>query len=162
MVIVNEGAEHSLVQDTNKFTCSFCNGTTLQASKLGDEPEDVTEDTDFTDLGLTNATYRTATVGLCQCGHTRLLHIQLWDTWTFTGAETTPIGTNLDSTVANSLAGWWFVCCVGTDIWKYVAISANGIGTPTTITLAYNIADNADGVSYVTNIEPVGLTKITS
>ena len=87
--IQKEGAEHStFVIDSDKFACSYCGGTTMQASMLGDEPEDVVEDSAFTDLGLENATYRTATVALCQCGHTRLLNILLFDTANADGSTT--------------------------------------------------------------------------
>ena len=39
---LEEGAEHStFVIDADKFVCPYCNGTTHQTSKLGDEPEDI-------------------------------------------------------------------------------------------------------------------------
>lgn len=159
--IQKEGAEHSFVVDTNKFACSYCQGTTVQVSKLGDEPEDVTEDSDFSDLGLENATYRTATVGLCQCGHSRLLTIQLFDTLVADGT-TTPALTNLDATVANGLAGWFLVVLIGTDVGKYVLIDSNTVATPTVPTLAFAVDTDADGICYFTNVEPVGLTRITA
>lgn len=164
MAINAEGPESgTAVIDSNKIKCGYCGGVKLMVSELGDEPEDLLSDAAFIALGLTNATERTCSQALCvQCGKLTTIQIQLFDTWTFTGAETTPIGTDLDSSVVNSLAGWWFVCGVGTDIWKYVAISSNTAAAPTAITLAFAIADDGDGVSYVTNVEPVGLTKIVA
>lgn len=159
---LEEGAEHStFVIDADKVVCPYCNGTTHQTSKLGDEPEDIGEDSNWATLGLENATKRTATVALCQCGHTMLVNVMLFDTANADGS-TTPALTDLDATIANGLAGWWWVVLQGTDIGKYVRIESNTVATPTVCTLAF--LTNADGNGWVliTNIEPVGLTRITA
>jgi len=155
-----ESGDGTSVIDSNKIACGYCGGTSFQVSTLGDEPEDLVKDLVFAALGLTNATVRTCVVGMCDgCGTLNVLQWQMFDTWTFTGAETTPVGTNLDSSVANSLAGCWFVFGVGTLIHNYVEIDSNTAATPTAITLAFGGHEDADGQSYITNVEPIGLTK---
>lgn len=161
-MVNREGAEHStFVIDAEKIVCPYCNGTRHQTSILGDEPEDITEDTAFTALGLENATVRTGTVALCHCGKTFLLDVLLFDTANADGS-TTPALTNLDATVANGLAGWWWVCLQGTDEGKYVRIESNTIATPTVCTLAFLTNADGNGFVMIKKVEPVGMTKITS
>lgn len=165
MSINKEGAEHStFVIDANKIACPYCNGTQMMLSNLMDDPNDITEDTVFAALGLTitGGSFQ-GLVALCkQCGHT---HVPLWyffDTVTFTGAETTPALTNLDATVANGLADLFFITLVGTNAGKYVEIASNTVATPTVPTLKFAMPDDSDGLCMITNIEPVGLTKVVA
>ena len=158
-----EGAVSSKVTDSAKFQCHLCNSTRVQVSTLADEPEDITDDAAWwATIAVENATKRTCLYGLCHCGKHQIIKVELWDTYTFTGAETTPAGTNLDATTANGLAGWFFIATTGTDKGKYVEISSNTEAAPTVLTLAFAMTDDTDGECIITNIEPIGLTKIVA
>ena len=157
-----EGTVSSKVTDSAKFKCHVCNSSRIQMTMLGDEPEDITDDaTWWATLGLVNATKRTCSVGLCHCGREQILEVKLFDTANADGT-TTPALTDLDATIANGLAGWWWVVLQATDIGKYVRIASNTVATPTVCTLDF--LTNADGNGWVliTNVEPVGLTKIVA
>ena len=158
-----EGPVSPLVTDAKKILCPVCNGSFHQSSLLGDEPEDIENAaTWWATIAVENATKRTANIALCHCGREMIVDVLMFDTYTFTGAEKTPVGTNLDATTADGLAGWWFVVLLGTDAGKYVAISSNTVATPRALTLAYNVADDADGLCMIKFVEPVGLTKIVA
>lgn len=161
MALDAEGAESTLVQDAKKITCPYCGGTTHQVSILGDEPEDVVDDSYWTSLGLENAQTRTATIALCQCGHEFCTDIILTDVAAADGS-TTPALTDLDATVANGLAGWWWCVLVGTDIKKYVRIASNTVATPTVCTLDYLTHTDGDGITMIKRVEPIGWTRIVA
>ncbi len=163
MAIQAGGAESALVTDAAKFKCHVCGGTHIQLTMLGDEPEDITQDsTLWATIAVENATKRTCSVVLCSCGREQILQVFLFDNITATGAETTPDMTNLDATTADGLAGWWLVLLVGTQINKYIYITSNTLAAPTVLTLPYTRADDSDGLCYITNIEPIGLTRIVA
>jgi len=129
-----------------------------------DDPNDITGDTAFAALKLTNGdgTGIQGLVGLCaQCGHEWVPLWYTFDTCTFTGAETTPALTNLDAAVANGLDGCYFIALVGTNANKYVEIASNTLAAPTVITLAAAMPDDTDGLCMITNVEPIGLTEVT-
>ncbi len=164
MAINKEGPEHStFVIDTNKIACPYCGGVKMMLSNLMDDPNDITEDSRFA------AHYITYTgdscqglVGLCvQCGHTSVPIWYIHDVTTADGSKGLTM-TNIDASSADGLAGCWALILVGTDIGKYVAIASNTAVAGTVITTAFNVNNDADGILMITNIEPVGLTKITS
>ena len=162
MVIQKEGAEHStFVIDTNKITCPYCNGTQMMLSNLMDDPNDITEDTDFAALLITAAgSPIMGLVALCkQCGHT---HVPLWylfDVGTSNG--TTLTMANLDqATTANLLAGCYMVY-LGADVndqLQYFVIGTNTAAAPTVITTVVAPHLDSDGIYMITNILPFGLT----
>jgi len=157
-----EGPVSAKVTDSAKFKCHVCNSSRIQLTMLGDEPEDIADDADWwATIAVENATKRSCSVGLCHCGREQILQVFLWDTANADGS-TTPALTNLDATTANGLAGWWWCVLQGTDIGKYVRIASNTVATPTVCTLDY--LTNADGNGWVliTNVEPVGMTKIVA
>ncbi len=162
MSINKEGAEHStFVIDANKIACPYCNGTQMMLSNLMDDPNDITEDTVFAalDITYTDGVSCQGLVALCkQCGHT---HVPLWYVFdigtTGVGQETTM--TNLDAGTADTLAGFYGLCLVGTSIEKYYIIASHTAATPTVITwTAPKPNADADGYWVITNILPVGFT----
>jgi len=161
-----EGIKSALLPDTSKKACDYCGGTSFMINKLiCDDPADIAGATAFAALDITKGAGSDpiGQILLCdQCGHEQLGQVIIFDVCTFTGAETTPALTDLDCGIINNLAGWWFVCLVGDDLGKYVSIASNSVADPTVLTLAFAVADNADGICFVTNIEPVGLTKISA
>lgn len=162
-MVNREGAEHStFVIDSQKIVCPFCNGTQMFLSNLMDDPNDITEDTVFSAIGITAAgSPIMGLVALCkQCGHT---HVPLWYFYDVSATTTTAlIMTNLDASVANGLAGAFAICLVGTDQYKYVIIASNTAATPTTLTVAFALNNDADGLFMITNVEPIGLTRIVA
>lgn len=163
MTIQKEGAEHStFVIDTNKIVCPYCNGTQMMVSNLMDDPNDIIEDTVFAArlISITGGSFQ-GLVALCkQCGHT---HVPLWYFYDITASTgTSQVMTNLDASGANGLAGAFLIALVGTDIRKYVLIASNTLAAPTTITLAFALNNDADGICMITNVEPIGLTRIVA
>ena len=159
-----EGAESAHVIDAAKLTCPYCGGPEVMLTSLMDDPNDITGDTAFAALKLTNGdgTGIQGLVGLCaQCGHEWVPLWYTFDTCTFTGEETTPALTNLDAAVANGLDGCYFIALVGTNANKYVEIASNTLAAPTVITLAAAMPDDTDGLCMITNVEPIGLTEVT-
>jgi len=158
-----EGIQSSHVKDSTKLSCPYCGGVEIMLSSLMDDPNDITQDTIFAALGLTitGGSFQ-GFVGLCsQCGHE---WVPLWwcfDTATFAGTTALTL-TNLDASVANGLADLYLIVLVGTDIGKYVEIASNTIATPTVPTLKFAVNNDGDGICMITNIEPVGLTKIVA
>jgi len=129
---------------------------------LGDEPEDIADDSAWwATIAVENATKRTCSVGLCHCGREQILQVFLFDTAAADGT-TTPALTNLDATTANGLAGWWWVVLQGTDEGSYVRIASNTVATPTVCTLAFATDADGDGNVLITNVEPIGLTRIVA
>jgi hypothetical protein len=128
-----------------KVQCDKCNGVKFSISSTFDNPNDVAS---FTSLGLTNAGNEDiqGTVLLClQCGVQQIGHISIFDIVAgAAGAAFTM--TNLVSTSANNLTGWYMVYldAAGTDTGKYYTISTNTAADPTVITTS--VASNNDEV----------------
>ena len=158
-----EGIQSSHVLDGAKLSCPYCGGVEIMLTSLMDDPNDITDDTAFDALGLTitGGSVR-GLVGLCsQCGKEWVPLWYLFDTATFAGTTALTL-TNLDSSVLNSLADLYLIVLVGTDIGKYVEIASNTIATPTVPTLKFAVNTDGDGICMITNIEPIGLTKIVA
>jgi len=158
-----EGIQSSHVSDATKLSCPYCGGVEIMLSNLMDDPNDIIMDTVFAALGLTitGGSFQ-GFVGLCsQCGHEWVPLWYFFDTATFAGTTALTL-TNLDATVANGLADLYLVVLVGTDIGKYVEIASNTIADPTVPTLKFAVNTDGDGICMITNIEPVGLTKIVA
>ena len=158
-----EGIQSSHVKDATKLSCPYCGGVEIMLSSLMDDPNDIKNDSAFSARGLTIAggSFQ-GLVGLCsQCGHEWVPYWWCFVTGTFAGTTAVTV-VHLDTTVVNSLNDCFMIMCVGTDIGKYVAIASNTIATPTVPTLAFAVNTNADGIAIITNIEPVGLTKIVA
>ena len=147
------------VIDSAKFQCSNCNGSKMYISKTLDDPNDITQDTDFAALKLTitDGHFFGLVVMCAQCGHEQVPFWYCIDTGT---VGTTAITmTNLDqATTANLMAGLYMYPLVGTDIGKYFIVATNTAATPTVITPTKDPADDGDGFWVITNILPVGLT----
>ena len=157
-----EGGESIHVLDTNKLTCPNCNGVEIMLSDLMDDGNDITDDERFADLKITiGGGSIQGFVGLCaQCGHE---WVPIW--YLFDVSATTTVSlvmTNLDASVANGLAGAFAIALCGTDIRKYVIIASNTLNPPTTITVAFAFNSDCDGLFMITNVEPIGLTRIVA
>jgi len=158
-----EGITSPQVPDSTKICCPRCNSTLLYLSSVLDNPNDITRDLLFAALDLTKGagTDPIGLVALCHnCGNEFVPLWYIFDVATFDGA-TECVMTDLDVGVANNLAGLFVCVLVGTDRGKYVAVASNTAADPTTITTAFNVNNDGDGLVMVTNIEPIGLTKIT-
>lgn len=158
-----EGIQSSHVKDSTKLSCPYCGGVEIMLSSLMDDPNDITMDTVFAALGLTiTGGHFHGLVGLCsQCGHEWVPLWYFFDIAVFAGTTALTV-TNLDATVANGLADLYLIVLVGTDIQKYVEIASNTVATPTVPTLKFAVNNNADGIIMITNVEPIGLTKIVA
>ena len=159
-----EGIQSALVPDTSKIVCSYCGGTSFHISDVMDDPADVAGETEHAALDITKGagTDLIGLVTLCsQCGHEQVPLIIIFDVGTFNGT-TGVTGTDLDSGVINNLAGWFICILVGTDIGKYVEVASNSVADPSAIVMAFNVNNDADGIFMITNIEPIGLTKIVA
>ncbi len=159
-----EGPVSALVTDAMKVQCSRCNGVKFSISTTMDDPADVAGATDIAALDITKGagTDPIGLVTLCvQCGAEQVPLVYIFDVGTFNGT-TGLTGTDLDAGVINNLAGWFVCILVGTDIGKYVAVASNSVADPSAIVLAFNVNTNADGIFMITNIEPIGLTKIVA
>jgi len=147
------------VIDSAKFQCSHCNGSKFYISKTIDDPNDITQDTDFAALLLTAA--GTPFFGLvCMCAQCGVEQVPFWYLCDVGTVGTTAITmTHLDqSTTADLMAGLYMYPLVGTDIGKYFVIATNTAAAPTVITPTTNPADDGDGYWVITNLLPVGLT----
>ena len=159
-----EGIQSSHVKDATKLSCPYCGGVEVMLSSLMDDPNDITNDSVFAALDITMGAGQDfiGLVGLCaQCGHE---WVPIWyaiDTGTFDGAKAC-VGTNLDCGTANTLAALFLMILVGTDKGKYIVAGNHTAASPTTFTMPYNVANDADGFFMITNIEPIGWTKITA
>lgn len=163
-MVNKEGIQSSHVTDSTKLSCPYCGGVEIMLSSLMDDPNDIVNDTRFAALDFTMGAGVDITgfVGLCsQCGHEWVPIWYVCDTFAFNGAKVA-VGTNLDCGTANSLEDLYLMIMIGTDKGKYVEIDTHTAASPTTITTKYNINTDADGYAMVTNIEPVGWTKITA
>ena len=157
-----EGPASLHVPDSTKIVCPRCNSSLFQLSKTLDDPNDITNDLVFTALllSITGGSFQ-GQVALCTCGNE---FIPLWYCFDVAAADgtTTPALTNLDAAVANGLAGFWWVILQGADIGKYVRIASNTLAAPTVVTLDFLTNADGDGYVMITNIEPIGLTKIVA
>ena len=159
MAINREGIESDHVLDAAKIVCPYCGGVKMMLTTLMDDPNDITEDTDFAALLITiGGGSIQGLVALCvQCGHEHVPYWRLQDTGANTGAATTM--TNLDqATTANLLVGLYMIPMVGSDIGKYFIIASNTAAAPTIITTTVAPNDDSDGLWILTNILPLGLT----
>lgn len=154
-----QGTESSHVIDSTKIVCSYCGSPELMLSTLMDDPNDITEDTEFAALLITiTGGHFHGLVGLCpNCGHEQVPFWYCLDAGANTGAATTM--TNLDqATTADLLAGLYMIPMVGSDIGKYFIVASNTAATPTVITTTNAPNDDSDGIWMLTNILPLGLT----
>ncbi len=159
-----EGITSPHVLDSTKIVCPRCNSVLLYLSSVMDDPNDIVRDLGFAaaDISKGAGTDILGLVVLCHnCGNEFVPLWYVFDIGTFNGT-TGLTGTDLDSGVINNLAGFWVCILVGTDIGKYVEIASNSVADPTAIVLAFNVNNDADGIFMVTNIEPIGLTKIVA
>jgi len=162
MAINAEGQESTLVTD-NCLKCEYCGGVKFKISAVMDDPNDSAYCTTFSDLGLTIAGgHFHGLIALClQCGHENAPYWICYITGTFDGT-TGLTNVHLDASVANGLTGHFVGILIGTDIRKYVAIATNSAAAPTVIATAFNVNNDADGICFITNIAPVGFTKIVA
>ncbi|KKM73161.1 hypothetical protein LCGC14_1413240 [marine sediment metagenome] len=159
-----EGITTEHVPDSTKIVCPRCNSSLVYLSSTLDDPNDITRDLIFAaaDISKGAGTGILGLVALCHtCGNEFVPLWYVFDIGTFNGT-TGLTGTDLDSGVINNLAGFFVCILVGTDIGKYVEIASNSVADPTAIVLAFNVNNDADGIFMVTNIEPIGLTKIVA
>ena len=158
-----QGIESDHVTDATKIVCSYCGSPELMLSSTMDDPNDITEDTDFAALLITFASGKSCQglVGLCpNCGHEQVPFWYLLDVADSNG--TTLTMTNLDqATTANLLAGIYMVCLVGTDVGKYFIVGTNTAAAPTVITTTVAPNADADGYFLITNVLPLGFTLAT-
>lgn len=155
-----QGTESEHVVDSTKIVCSYCGSPELMLSSLIDDPNDITEDTEFAALLLTiTGGSIQGLVGLCpNCGHEQVPYWRLQDVGTAAVGGVVTM-TNLDqNTTADLMAGLYGIPCVGTDIGKYFTVATNTAAAPTAIT--FSVAPNADsdGIWIITNVLPLGLT----
>jgi len=160
-----QGIESDHVTDATKIVCSYCGSPELMLSSTMDDPNDITEDTDFAALLITFASGKSCQglVGLCpNCGHEQVPFWYLLDVGTSNG--TTITMTNLDqATTANLLADYYMIYlgADATDKGKYFTIASNTAAAPTVITPDGTVNANSDGWFLITNILPLGLTLAT-
>lgn len=154
-----QGTESEHVVDSTKIVCSYCGSPELMLSSLMDDPNDITEDTEFAALLLTitGGTIQ-GLVGLCpNCGHEQVPYWRLQDVGASNG--TTVTMTNLDqATTANLMAGLYMIPMVGTDVGKYFIVNTNTAAAPTVITPTVAPNADCDGIWIITNVLPFGLT----
>ena len=154
-----QGTESEHVIDSTKIVCSYCGSPELMLSTLMDDPNDITEDTDFAALLLTitGGSFQ-GLVGLCpNCGHEQVPFWYFLDVGAATGAAV--VMTNLDqATTANLLAGLYAIPMVGTDAGLYYVVASNTAAAPTTLTMTIATNDDEDGLWMITNVLPFGLT----
>jgi hypothetical protein len=147
------------VLDGALVQCDFCDGTMFRVSTTIDDPNDITGDTTFAALLLTNAGFPIfSIVGQClDCGKEKVIAWYIMDVGANTGAATTM--THLvQATTADLMAGLYMFPLVGTDIGKYFVIASNTAADPTVITTTIAPNDDSDGYWVITNLLPVGLT----
>ena len=155
-----QGTESEHVIDSTKIVCSYCGSPELMLSTLMDDPNDITEDTDFAALLLTitGGSFQ-GLVGLCpNCGHEQVPFWYCLDVGdTAVGGAVTM--TNLDqATTADLMAGLYAIPMVGTDVGKYFTIATNTAVAPTVITMTVAPNADSDGIWMITNVLPFGLT----
>ncbi|KKL99763.1 hypothetical protein LCGC14_1811200 [marine sediment metagenome] len=158
-----EGITSPQVPDSTKIVCPRCNSSLVYLSSTMDDPNDIAKDREFAAylLTITGGSIQ-GFVALCHtCGNEFVPLFYITDVATFDGATECAMS-NLDAAVANGLAGMFVIVLIGADIGKYVAIASNTLAAPTVITLAFNVNTNGDGSVIITNIEPIGLTKIVA
>ena len=158
-----EGPVTPLVTDVMKFQCTNCNGSKFYISTTMDDPNDVAGDTVFAALGLTAAGghFHGLVVSCVQCGVEQVPYWIIYITGTFDGT-TGLTNVHLDATAANGLADHFVGILIGTDVRKYVEIATNSAAAPTVIATKFNVNNDADGICFITNIAPVGFTKIVA
>lgn len=139
-----EGAIGAILTDVLKEVCENCNGVEFMFSLTFDDVNDVKGD--LADLGITcTGGIICGLVLMCaQCGHEQTRLAWIADIAASDGTALTM--TNLDSSVANNLAGYFAICLVGTDVGKVFTIASNTAAAPTVITTS--VAPNLDADGY--------------
>lgn len=154
-----EGTESTHVQDSTKLQCPYCDGTECMVSDLMDDPNNITDDTRFAALEISNGdgSKIQGLVVLCsQCGHE---WVPYW--WTLdigAATTTTVVMTNLDVGAANALDGMYAIPLFGTDAGDYFVIASHTVNDPTTLTLEVAATGDEDELWMITNLLPVGVT----
>ena len=161
MVLNAEGAESAIVTDSVKKRCDYCGGTQFFISTTFDNMNDVTG-SDEASLGITNVGNEDiqAQPLLCkQCGHQNCGVVLIFDI--ASGAVGTAVTfTNLVSTVADNLEGWYaiYLDAAGTDTGKYYVVDSNTAANPSVLTMTIATNNNEAGYWCITNQLPVGFT----
>lgn len=139
-----EGAIGKILTDVLKNVCEHCNGVEFMLSLTFDDINDV--DGDLSSLGITcTGGVICGLVLMCaQCGHEQTRLAFILDVAASDGTALTM--TNLDSSVANNLAGYFAICLAGTDVGKVFTITTNTAAAPTVITPS--VAPNLDADGY--------------
>lgn len=139
-----EGAIGAILTDVLKDVCEHCNGSEFMFSLTFDDVNHVKGE--LASLGITCAGgIICGLVLMCaQCGHEQTRLAWILDVAASNG--TTLTMTNLDSSVANNLAGYFAICLAGTDVGKVFTIATNTAAAPTVITPS--VAPNADADGY--------------
>ena len=156
-----EGPVSALVTDAMKIQCDKCNGVKFSISSTFDNINDVASAAESA-IGISNAGGEDiqGTVLLClQCGVQQIGHVSIFDIAAgAAGAARTM--TNLVSTIANNLAGWYMVYldAAGTDTGLYSTIASNTAADPTVITVSIATNNDEAGYYWITNWLPVGFT----
>jgi ribosomal protein S27E len=153
------GVKSAHVTDATKIVCSNCGDTRFMLSSTIDDPNDITGDTEFAALLLTNAGFPIfGLVALCEnCGHEQCHYWHIMDVAASNGGALTM--THLvQATTANLMAGLYCFPLAGTDIGKYFTIATNTAADPTVITPTVAPNNDCDGYWVITNLLPVGLT----
>lgn len=160
--IQKEGIESTHVTDSTKLTCRYCGGVDTMISSLMDDPNDITEDTEFAALllSITGGSFQ-GLVGLCsQCGKEWVPLWYCFDVGTTNAGVVTMA--NLDqATTADLMVGLYMIPMVGTDIGKYFIVATNTAAGPTLITPTIAPNNDSDGIWMITNVLPLGLTVAT-
>jgi len=157
---MGEGTNSAHVTDLTKIRCQYCGSTWWQVSSVIDDPNDITDDSDFANLLITAAGSNfLGLVGQCHCGKEQVLWWMLEDQGTSNG--TTITMTDLvQATTANLLAGLYmmYLGADANDQDKYFIISTNTAADPTVITPTVAPHADSDGTWIITNRLPVGYT----
>ena len=159
-----EGPVSALVTDAMKVQCDKCNGVKFSISSTFDNINNVASAVESA-LGLTNVGVEDiqGTVLLClQCGVQQIGHVSIFDIAAGAAAAAITM-TNLVSTSANNLAGWYMVYldAAGTDTGKYSVIASNTAADPTVITVTVATNNTEVGYYWITNWLPLGFTATT-
>ena len=153
-----EGPNTAFVTDLTKIRCNRCGSTWWEMSSVIDDPNDITADTAFADLLLTNAGFPIfGFLGHCHCGHEQVLQWFIMDV-AVSDTGTLEMTHLVQATTANLMAGLYCYPLAGTDIGKYFIIATNTAADPTVITPTVAPNDDCDGYWVITNLLPVGLT----
>ena len=161
MTINAEGAESAIITDSVKKRCNYCGGTQFFVGTTMDNFNDITG-SDEASLGITNVGSEDiqAEPLLCkQCGHQNVGFWMILDI--ATGAAGAAVTfTNLVSTVANNLAGFYaiYLDAAGTDTGKYYIVASNTAADPSVVTMTVATNNNELGYWLITNRLPVGFT----